>query len=284
MSITDETVVEPIDDTPSEGADPVATEEVDGQVEATDPSEQAPTPEDDVLDLSAFDGKYVEITVQGEKQRVPVTELPNGYMRQADYTQKTQEVAFWRQVDQAMRNPQTAPAALRYLADAFGVEAAQAVQDQYEGTEEEEYADPIERRLAEIEARTNAIAEREAEQQAAAYLNQVVDSLSQKYPDFNAVEVVTEAVNRGISDPGALEDVYKLMRYDALQAQTAAQSLAVEQRAAQEAARQAAAAQAASVVSSGGSANDVGGGTPTPNPRPRTVAEAWALARSQAEG
>lgn len=267
---------------PSEGADPTAADDAGGQVEATDqtPSEPAPN----YLDLNEVGDRVVKVKVDGEEIEVPVSELTSGYMRQADYTRKTQEVAFWRQVDQAMRNPSTAPAALQYLAQTFGVEVAQQVAAQHEDPEGEEYADPIERRLAEIEAEARRANEYVQQQQATAYLNQVVKGLAQKYEDFDAKAVVEEAVNRGITNPDQLEDVYKLMQFDRFRAMNAAQQEAADRAAAEAAARQQAAQQAAAVVASGGSAAaPVVPAPPGSQTRPMSIAEAWAAAKAELE-
>lgn len=284
MSINEsDPIAEPIVEEviPSEGADPVAAEEVDGQVEAADLSTETPL-EPKYLDLNEYEDHLVRVKINGEDVELPANELPQGYMRHADYTQKTQEIAFWRQVDTAMRNPETAGHALQYLAQTFGVETAQAVADQHQEQDEEEYADPIERRLSEIENQARQANDYVSQQQAVAYLNQVTSGLSQKYGDFNAQEVVAAAIEQGISDPGRLEEVYKLMQFDRMRAATAAQQTVAEQRTAGDAARRAAAQQAAAVTGGASSASGVSTAAPaSSNARPRSVREAFEQAKAE---
>jgi hypothetical protein len=118
-------------------------------------------------------------------------------------------------------------------------------------------------------------------QQAEQYLTQVLDGLSKKYgDDFNANEVVTEALNRGVKDPLMLEAVYRDMDYERLRARTAATQHVAADQAATDAKRQAAAQQAAAVVGNGSSAPR-GRASAAPVAEPKTIAEAWALAKAE---
>jgi len=47
----------------------------------------------DEFDFDSIKDKSVKVTVNGETFEVPLAELRNGYMRQSDYTRKTQQVA-----------------------------------------------------------------------------------------------------------------------------------------------------------------------------------------------
>lgn len=279
---------------PSEGVDPAPSEPTveaaseGGQVEVTEPVvEPEVTEPPAAIDLDEYGNHVVPIKVDGEETHVPLAELRNGYMRQADYTKKTQEVAFWQQVDTALRNPATAPAAMQYLQETFGVQAAnqvaaQAAEPQVDPIEE--ITDPVERRLATIESHFEAQAAAQQRDQATQILNNTIAELSSRYDDFDAQAVVSAAVHQGISDPAQLETVYKLMAFDKLKASTDAQAQVASQKQAEEAARQAAAAQAAQVVGSGASANsgDVGGTVTTS--KPKTVREAFAQAKLQHGG
>lgn len=285
MSINPNTPVdEPIESevaevTLSEDEAPVAAPEADGQVEATEQTSEDQAPEPKYLDLTQYEDHLVKVKINGEEVEVPASDLPDGFMRHGDYTQKTQELAFWRQVDQAMRNPETAGEALKYLAQTFGVEVAQQVAEQAEA-EEEEYSDPVERRLAQIEASMQAQTAQASQAQAVEYLNQVVTNLSSKYEDFDGAAVVTEAVNRGIHDPGQLEDVYKLMQFDRIRVKNDAQASDAQRRAAEEAARRTAAQQVANVTNNGGSASGGGASVAPTNTRPTSIREAFAAAKA----
>jgi hypothetical protein len=87
------------------GDEPFAADDLDDgqEVEGGDEgsSDEAPEAEADLLDVDAYGNHLVTVTVDGEEQTVPLSELRGGYQRQADYTRKTQEVAAQRQEAQA---------------------------------------------------------------------------------------------------------------------------------------------------------------------------------------
>lgn len=58
-----------------------------------DPDNQDPNKDDDPSKTSVSDDTAVEIEVDGKKETVTLGELRSGYMRQSDYTRKTQELA-----------------------------------------------------------------------------------------------------------------------------------------------------------------------------------------------
>lgn len=76
-----------------EGEQPEAeTPELEEEAPEEQPEPEAETTEDDPL---------VKIKVNGEEIEVPLSELKNGYQRQADYTRKTMEVAEQRKQAEA---------------------------------------------------------------------------------------------------------------------------------------------------------------------------------------
>lgn len=95
-------------------------------------------------------GSYV-VKVNGEEREVTLDELRGGYMRQADYTQKTQDLANqrqqleqWLMVEEAFQ--QDPAATVRALAQAYGVplNAPQpAQQAQQQAVEYDEWGDPV---------------------------------------------------------------------------------------------------------------------------------------------
>ena len=113
----------------------------------------------------------------GELTAEEIKEFKNGYMRQADYTRKTQEVARQRKELEQMQHiiPSQSP-------------LAQRMQPQND----------LETRIRQLEEN---IADRE--------LDQMITSLKQKYPDFDEVQVLNTAYEKGIAD---LEFVYKSLR------------------------------------------------------------------------
>lgn len=265
---------------------PVSTD--DGQGEVTDevPAEGA-DPQRDYLDLSQFADKYVRLTVNGQEVDVPVAELPNQAMMHADYTRKTQELAeqrrqveFWQQVDQAMKvDPQ---ATLDYLAKTHGVQVAQAAQQRVDDTDDWGLDDGGSNpELDKFRQELSPVIDFVEQQRAAAYLEQVVQGLSQKYgDDFNAQEVAREAANRGIYDPSMLEAVYRDMAFEKYRAQAAAaqQFTAGQQQQTQQ--RQAAAQRAAQVIGNVPSASGAAVAT-APTPVVNSVMDAYLLAKKE---
>lgn len=279
---------EAFDEVIDEGTDDAAPEAPanelavgDGQGEVTE------QPDDSTyFDISQYAGQKVRVKVDGEEIAVPVEDLLGGYSRTSDYTRKTQElaqqrqeIAFWQQVDAAMRvNPQKT---LEYLSKEFGAQQAPAAT---EAADDDwgEYVDPaIAQQLAAFQQQVAPALEFVQQQQAERVLTTVIDGLSKKYgDDFNAQEVVTEALNRGIHDPSMLEAVYRDMDYERLRARTVATQHVAADTAATDAKRQAAAQQAAAVIGNGSSAPR-GRATAAAVAEPKTIAEAWALAKAE---
>ncbi len=231
-------------------ADDVAV--VEGQADGG----EAPA-EPNILNLDEYQGHVVTI---GDEQ-VPIEELQGGYLRQADYTRKTQELAEQRtQLENAATlqraleaNPQRT---LEFLAEQYGVQFAQQVADAatsdadgWDGLGDEPTApNPLETRLAALEA------EREAER-AQREVEQAFSGLEAKYgEDFNRTEVAKAAWERGIYDPNMFEMVYKDLAFDRVRARTDAEAAAAAAAQAEQAARQAAAAEAAAATGGGASA------------------------------
>lgn len=260
----------------------------DGQGEVTDeaPAEGAET-QRDYLDLTQFSDKYVRVKVNGEEVDIPVADLPNQAMMHADYTRKTQELAeqrrqveFWQQVDQAMKvDPQTT---LEYLAKTHGVQVAQAAQQRADddddwGLDDEGAPPELERFRQELAPVIDFV----EQQRAAAYLDQVVQGLSQKYgDDFNPQEVVREATSRGIYDPSMLEMVFKDMSFERYRAQSAAQQQFSAQQQAVTQQRQAAAQTASRVIGNVPSASAAGVAT-APKPVVNSVYDAFLVAKKE---
>ena len=156
------------------------------------------------------------VKVGGEDVEVSLDEALKGYMRQADYTQKTQEVAQQREeltyAERVVRALQADPeAAITALQEAYGLNRAHAQQMAAE-VDEDEDLDPIERQLRDV---NRWIEEREAqsfEQEVASNLA----SLHSQYGEFDDVAFIDFMVERSIPD---FEDAAKLFVYDSLMQQ-----------------------------------------------------------------
>lgn len=122
-----------------------------------------------------------------------IKEWKLGYMRQSDYTKKTQEIA--RQRDEA----KDAMEIYAYLKQNPAI--AQALADGNAGALN---GTPIASKLA-----TNPQLEDVNYRLASIELDSKLNALKAKYPDFNEVEVLTEADRLGIAD---LEFVYNGLR------------------------------------------------------------------------
>jgi hypothetical protein len=142
-----------------------------------------------------------KVTVAGVEQEVTLEDLQSGFMRQADYTRKTQEVAQMRQrlaqaeaiADALDKDPQ---GTLQALAEAFGVGASS------EGFESEE-VDPVQARLNELERREQA---REA-QRVRAQIDTEIDTLLDTYGDFDLQSVIAHAAQNGMTVTAAYRDL-----------------------------------------------------------------------------
>ena len=276
---------------PVEVADETAPEV--GQVEDVgDPGEQQ------LINLDEY-GNYLVPLDDGEA--VPLAELRNSGLRQADYTRKTQELAETRrEYEQAIALQKVLKAnprgALQWLQLQLGEDPQQHQQQHQpqpqprqvddwladdEPPPQEPRNEPLEQRLERIEGELTEAKAKEAYEQA-------FTSLEAKYgkENFNRVEVAQAAVDRGIFDPGLLEMVYHNMKFDDILGAQQARAQVTAQKAAEDAQRQAAAQEAASITNQGASVS-AAAPTPTPPPsRPMTISEAAAeaLAELKAQG
>lgn len=173
-------------DTPAEFG---ATEPVGGTEQEPVGGEEAP--------------QLYTVKVGGVEQQVTLEELQSGFMRQADYTRKTQEIAQMRQrlaQAEAIANSLEADpeGTLRALAEAFGVVAGDS--DSLEFDE----PDPVEQRLRAIER-----AEQERQAQAVrAQIDAEIETLTNTYGDFDLQAVMAHAVQNGMTLTAAYRDLH----------------------------------------------------------------------------
>ena len=238
------------------------TEEVGSQ--ATEPVE--PTePQYEYLDVDSVRGKHAKVTVDGDELDVPFEELIQGYSRQADYTRKTQETARLRQeAEQALAVQQALQANPGLTMQVLANQAGMSVEDYLGLTPREraeaqadpdEYADPLERALAEERQARMALEQRFESQEADRRLQSAVNGLKQEYQidDNEARAVVGAALKMGLG-PQAFPMIYQAMAYQKMTAaQQAAQQVQAQQAAAAQQ-RQASAAAASQVVGAGSGA------------------------------
>lgn len=259
----------------------MSEENINVDVESPAVDTEAPAVAEDTtsyeyVDPSAFDGKYVKVKVDGTDIDVPFGEAIQGYQRQADYTRKTQELATQREqlgyaqtLQQALEtNPQET---IDLLTRHYGVATAnQMVADAQNEPQVPEFDDPLEKRIWETEQRIQQYEQERANQQ----LQGEISRLQSTYEDFNAQEVVRQALQSGTTD---LEGTYKQIAFDRL----------INKVRAQEEAPKILAEQEQAVVDAKRDAGFIEGGTSANSPsstnefKPSSVAEAWALSKQQ---
>jgi len=234
---------------------------VSEETEATEPTETV-----DNLETSTEvpeEPGYV-VKIDGEEQQVTLEELQNGYQRQADYTRKTQEIAVERErlqqaeaIVSALENDPSGT--LQTLARSFNVDTFDQPQTDEDGYE----LDATEKKLVELESKL-------AKQEQAQRVQQVereVDTLQEKYGEFDRKELLNHALKHGIPN---LEAAYTHMRFN--EVKSTADKLTQEQEITNK-------KREAAVVAPGGSTQS--GTTPEPTPQVTSLREAFALAKQQ---
>ena len=178
---------------------PVADTEtiVHEQEEGDNTSQESGTEETAQSTQGEAETTYVEVN----GQQVPIDELRDGYLRQSDYTRKTQELARDREKTQIAER--------YYEAATKDPELAQRL-----ATENDiPYMTPEDARVKDLETKYYDL-----------QLQQEVSTLQAKYPDFDPKEIVKTAYTKGISN---LEDVYLMTKGASAQQQTAPKELDV---------------------------------------------------------
>ena len=204
------------------------------------------------------------VKIDGEEQQVSLEELQKGYQRQADYTRKTQEIAAERerllQAEAIVSALEKDPVGtLDTLARSFNVN--NPVTNQIDDSEYEQ--DPTERKLAELE---NKIAAQEQVQRVQK-IEREVNTLQEKYGEFDRQELLNHALKNGIPN---LEAAYTHMRFN--EVKTTADKLSQEQEITNK-------KREAAVVTPGGSTQS--GTESEPTPEVSSLRDAFALAKKQ---
>lgn len=239
--------------------------------EVSTESTEVDTPEASTTEVATEPGseELFTIKVDGSEQQVTLSELQNGYQRQADYTRKTQDLAVERE---RLQQAETIAAALesdpegtlRALSSAFGVSdnlgSAYVSDDSDTWTEPE---DPMALRLTRIESQLDQQAT-VARQQA---LDKEVTVLKDRYGDFNEQDLFSHALKNRIPN---LDAAYAHMRFGEV-ADTAAKLQADKD--VTEAKRD------AGVVSGGKSTQTGAVAAKGSDKPPSTIREAFALAK-----
>jgi hypothetical protein len=203
-----------------DGGDDSDVDEEDTEDDSDDESFSDETSDDDEdeplkFDLQSHANELVTIKVNGEELSVPLSEVANGYMRQADYTRKTQEIAELRKAaewgkqmrDALLEDPE---GLINSLAQAMNVQvnATADAESNYE-TDDPELA-PLANRLKELEAENKRLAQFVDAQRQEAIDREVraeLEAVKAKYPDFDPHEVLPIAIQRQLG----IEEAYLLV-------------------------------------------------------------------------
>lgn len=191
------------DDDESESDDLVDDDDDDDTDGATDESG---------FDWTTVKDQKVAIKVDGQEMEVTLEELRNGYMRQADYTRKTQETAAMRQAAdwavQVQKAFQADPeGTLQYLARAAGLDARSVLApdiDPYEDLDPEvreivKRTEAQERQIAEMQARIEAQAQAQADEAAFLEAQRELWAAKQEFPEMDERKVLELAATKDIS-------------------------------------------------------------------------------------
>jgi hypothetical protein len=263
---------------------PVSDGQGEAGIEATSEAVDQAAPaysEEDFLDTSQLGDRPVRITVDGEEQVVPLSDVLSGYNSNSAATKRFQEASSLR--EEAERSKAEAADALnlaravsndpgmtmRVLASQAGLSVEQflnltpqqqqdvAAASEYE--DEPEFDDPLERALYEERQARTALEERVAAQEyqfqrneANVYLQKSVNSLKSQFGanDEDAHNVVRQAYEMRVG-PEMFPMIYQAQQYEKSQAVSSAQQEAAAAAGAETAARQAAAVAAGESIGAG---------------------------------
>lgn len=203
--------------------DEVDDDSVSDETDETDVDETLDIEDDatiDEFDFETVKDKLVPVTVNGETFEVPLAELRNGYMRQSDYTRKTQQIAAdsevvrWAKVlqDGFKTDPQ---GVITYLANQYGVALTNEPDPWQELVETDPSLTPLVDRVRKQEqelAELRREAQTTSQDREAAAVRAELNEVQAKYPDFDPQVVIPVALQNGVR----LEQAYKLWKADQL--------------------------------------------------------------------
>lgn len=226
-------------------AEPAAEAEEAAPEQEAAPEAEAPGEQDGQPQGPTDDAVVKWETAAGETFEVPVSELKNGYMRDADYRQKTQAVAEERKA--AMQQLQQQAAHIEALAPELG--ALNGLQQQLQQYQNLDWnairaADPqqhsalladyllLKDRVGEAQQRIAARREQinaaqlqsfqQATKEAAEHLKRVIpnfgDATIRQMQEFGKKSGFTDAELANVADKRMLETLWKASQWDALQA------------------------------------------------------------------
>lgn len=254
----DEDVEDVSDETSDTEVDDDDIEDIDVDEDSDEESEVDEDVSDETseFDFEAIKDQLVEITVRGQTSKVPLAELRNGYMRQADYTQKTQQIAADMQVVNWAKEMQAAfakdPAAtIRELQEHFNL--LDDSDDEYSDLDPE--VQPLakavkaqEREIVRLQRAAQANAEAAQQAQVQAGVRAELETMKSTYADFDPKIILPLAIAEQLT----MVQAYKIWKADQV-ANGAKVSAATKAKAEEAAERRAKAKRVAAKTAKGGS-------------------------------
>jgi hypothetical protein len=249
----------PAGDNPPAAAPPEAPAAPAAEVPA---AEVPVTPAPEYLDLEAYGNHLVKVKIAGEDRELPLSEVRNGLMMQADYTRRTQELAEERRrlasaeglTNALDGNPE---ATIRQLAEIYDLDLERGLAPVVRTPEEQQ-----------LRQQQQALSAQEESLQRQR-LDAEIATIRAADPSVDVPAVAAYAMEQGLP---TFTLAYRLYRADQAEA---AQKTAAANAAAAEAARRAA------LVTHDGTATQAGVVTPGSGKAPTSIREAWALAQQQ---
>lgn len=197
----------------------------DSEVDDSDESDDTDGATDDsAFDVATYKDQLVTVKVNGKDVQVPLGEALNGYMRQSDYTQKTQataeavKLAEWAtQLQQAIQSDPEGT--IQYLARAYGLDAPTvgSKNDPYENLDPE-FAPLVQtvrqqqQMLAQMEAQMRSQAEQAANDRIMQAVQAELFATRKEFPDMDEVATLELAAERNLS----IRDAHLLLQAEAM--------------------------------------------------------------------
>lgn len=201
---------------------------VDPTIVGTEGTVTDGTPEIPAPEVNSDPARTITISVNGVELEVTEDELKSGYMRQQDYTRKTQTVAEQRrELEQAAnlyRALNNDPAGtLKLLAQELGVSELAPADD--------DFADPVTQKVQTLERELGIIRQREVERE----IQREIDDLKSTYqvPTDRVEEIMAHAAKNGMDLKAAYRDLNFDVAFEALraaQARKAAEQVIMEDK------------------------------------------------------
>lgn len=178
---------------------------------------------EDTFDFDSIKDKTVSVTVNGETFEVPLTELRNGYMRQADYTRKTQQIAAQNELVRWAQDLQEAltsdpKGTIKFFQEQFGLLDDDGISDDPELGPIVKELRETRRELAELRQSQQVQVQERVNMEVQSELNQ----MKSKYADFDPLQVLPIAIDNGLT----MEMAYKVWKADRVDQESAAQEAA----------------------------------------------------------